>query len=943
MTARIRNRFLGFVLCIALSLSALAFGLTMIADAATSLGDISVWIIGGQSNAEGYGQFDSDDFAYDERFKNGFPDVLYWGNHENGGQDTKGFIPLTLGHGQKTVSVGAEVGIAAAVSQMGGKHAIIKCAIGSTYLYPYTQDAVSNTKHGTWTSPSFVNNYLANDGYAKTHASYVNKNLKISGDYGSKNNVAVGNMYNMMVELTLKPAIQALKNQGYNPVVRGMWWMQGEAETNISWGAASQAKTSYQNALTCFIKDIRGALTTIVGKDCSKAPFVIGRLYRNPANPHGKADMLAAIQSAQDSVAADSSLTNVEIVNPTDFAELGQHDAWHFRATTQKYLGEAFVNKVLLALKTDITTPYGTIPKAYANINTYPLAVFNKNGDFVAATNILGKDSLASGEIGAFNKARELGDGAVIYLRRDYTVPNNYSNLSQHNGNITLDLGGHKITQSSGATYPIFFADAKPVSGVIFNTRLNVKNGSISVSSKPVITFSSWEGSHANKPDGKQFDFTFDNVVFSGASSNLLLATANDETAPPRASMKLTINDCTFDLDGRSGVTVINASDAKNTLTVNAQISGGSILADKATSFTLFKGDETMSSSLKLSRSAGKYTTLTLPTSAAAPTTTFNSVNEGQLVFGSGVKNTARFTNAYKVGDNSGAENNKAYTNYTLKSKILGDFNVTCDGTLGTSLKMNIYVPKSSAITAISVDGKSVALSSLATKTVGGVSCYVVAVTNPSKSALGAVEVTVTAGSGTSAITPKYSVSLTDYAKTRLASTATAAEKTVIKDALSFGRAAMNYFGTSSATTLAQIDSLLGTNYDQTSTPEFKNSAVKPSKAMGFAGATLILGDQPVIRFYANGIDPAKAVFKQGSVKLTTKVGKDNIGSYVDVYLTYGELASDITYTVSGTNKQGAYNLRSYYEYIKQSQPTNTKLITLVERLGKYAESAKAN
>ena len=77
------NRIMSLVLCLVLSFSACAFGVTMIAEAASTT-DINVWIIGGQSNAEGYGQYDWDDFAYDERFQNGFPDVLYWGNHENG-------------------------------------------------------------------------------------------------------------------------------------------------------------------------------------------------------------------------------------------------------------------------------------------------------------------------------------------------------------------------------------------------------------------------------------------------------------------------------------------------------------------------------------------------------------------------------------------------------------------------------------------------------------------------------------------------------------------------------------------------------------------------------------------------------------------------------------------------------------------------------------------
>ncbi len=949
MKTRYINRAVSLLLCFALTLAAMALGITMIAEAAT-LTDINVWIIGGQSNAEGYGQYDWDDFAYDERFQNGFPDVLYWGNHENGGQDTNGFVPMTLGHGQKKRSVGAEVGIAAAVSQMGGKHAIIKCAIGSTYLYPYTAEEVSYAKHGTWTPESYVNNYLSSDGYATNHSANVNKTLTISGTTASNGNVAVGNMYNMMVELTLKPAIAKLKELGYNPIMRGMWWMQGCAETNIAWDSVDQARISYKNVLKCFINDIRADLTTIVGKDCSKMPFVLGRLARNDAFPHGKPKILAAIQQAQDEIAADTSLANVDIVNPTDFVEFAQHDAWHFKATTQKYLGESFVNKALAALGVNISTPYGEIPAAYADAAKYPFAVFDKNGNFCAAATILGRDTVASGEVGAYNEAKKLGDGAIIFMRRDYRPDTSdtieyYQNLSQHKGHLTLDLGGNRLIQGHDSK-SLFLADAKPVGGVYHDTSFTVKNGSLKATALPTVKFSSWEGNPVNTTDAKTFNFTFENVVFLGNSSNLVLACENTETAPPRATMNLTLNGCTFDLDGLSGVKLIDATDAKNTLTVNAKISGGRILADSASAFTLFAADDTMPSAVKLSKYNEKYPVLTLLTASSAPTLEYPSEDEGTLVFGTGVKNTKRLTNAYKEGSGYNADTiaDIAYTDYSLSSKILGgNFTVTAEASLEDSLKMTVYIPKISAVTAISVGNKTLSLSALATKTVGGVTCYVTEYVAPAKSAANALTVKVTATAGGATINPTYTLSLADSVRERLAASPAATEAKLLKNALSFSRAAMNYFDAQNGVTISEIDSILGTGYDAQNTPAFTATAAKPSRAMGFAGVTLILDDSPRVRFYAYGIDPAKATFKQGSVKLTTKVGEDNIGKYVDVYVSYENLASNITYSVTGANKQGAFNLKAYYEYVKTSMATNTELISLVERLGAYVESVKAN
>lgn len=932
---------MSLVLCLVLTFSACAFGVTMIAEAATTT-DINVWVIGGQSNAEGFGQYDWDDFAYDERFINGFPDVLYWGNHESGGQDTNDFVPLTVGHGQKKRSVGAEVGIAAAVSQMGGKHAIIKCAIGSTFLYPYTAAEVSNAKHGTWTSPSFVKNYLDNDGYAKANPTKVQKTLKISGTGASAGKTAVGNMYNMLVELTLKPAIKKLKELGYNPIMRGMWWMQGEAETAtaMAW-ATGQAKTSYTNALTCLIKDIRADLTTIVGKDCSKMPFVFGRLYRNPE--FGAAKYLAEIQAAQEAVAADTSLTNVDIVDPTKFIEFAQHDAWHFKATTQKFLGVSFVNKALAALKVNISTPYGQIPSTYADAEKYPFAVFDKNGTFKAAATTLGRDTVLSGEVGALNEAKKY-DGAVIFLRRDYQQSYNFSNLSQFNGSVTIDLGGNRIVGLNGNA--VFMADAKPTNGVVYNSNITVKNGSIKTQNTSVIRFSSWEGSHANKPEGKVFNFTFDHVTFLGASKDLVLSTTNDEATPPKATLNLELRNCIFDMDGKTGVKIINATDAKNTLTVNAKIFGGRILADNAGAFTLFTKDDTMPSSYKIDKYNGKYPILTLLTASSAPTTEYASALEGTLIFGTGVKNKVRLTNAYKYtyteggvqyGYNADTIKDIEYTDYALVSKVLGNFNVGADVDFKNSLKMSITVPKKSAITAIELNGKSLPLSSLTTKTVDGVECYVIDSAEAAKGAAKAATVKVTATSGGTTITPSFTLSLSEIAKEKAAANAT--DAAIAKRALSFTRAAMNYFGGASADTLSEIEGVLGADYDAKNAPVFGATPAIPKRENGFAGATLILDGSPRVRFYAYGIDPSKAVFKQGSVKLTTKVGTDNIGKYVDVYLSYENLGANITYTITGTAKQGAFNLKAYYNWAKSAKATDTKLITLVERLAAYAES----
>ena len=89
-----------------------------------SKGQIDVYLIAGQSNAVGYGE---DLSLSDERFTNGFDNVLYYGEGEHwDGDDNKPpleFVPVTVGLGQNSgysatvpARSGAELGIASALA-----------------------------------------------------------------------------------------------------------------------------------------------------------------------------------------------------------------------------------------------------------------------------------------------------------------------------------------------------------------------------------------------------------------------------------------------------------------------------------------------------------------------------------------------------------------------------------------------------------------------------------------------------------------------------------------------------------------------------------------------------------------------------------------------------------------------------------------------------------
>ena len=191
-----------------------------------------------------------------------------------------------------------------------GVHAVIKCAWGATFLAPDASASVSLSQ-GTWTPPS----------YRESHG--------LSGNM-------IGNMYARFLS-TVRLGLEKLTAKGYAPVVKGMWWMQGEAEVTNSANA-----NAYAELLSDLIDDLRADLTRISGSDLSGMPFVLGKIYRNPDPQYTQFAYIDTVRAAQQKV-ADEKFN----VFPVDCTGLKQQDGWHFRASAQAWLGEQFVSAVL--------------------------------------------------------------------------------------------------------------------------------------------------------------------------------------------------------------------------------------------------------------------------------------------------------------------------------------------------------------------------------------------------------------------------------------------------------------------------------------------------------------------------------------------------------------------------------------------------------------------
>jgi hypothetical protein len=123
--------------------------------------------------------------------------------------------------------------------------------------------------------------------------------------------------------------------QAANPdakfVLAGMIWMQGESDVGAHDGDQSG---NYQRNLTAFINDIRLTYG-------ANLPFVIGQLSANQTGV-GPTEQRETVRAAQKAVAA--SLPNTALVD-TDQFEL-KPDHTHFTATGQQALGAAFAEKM---------------------------------------------------------------------------------------------------------------------------------------------------------------------------------------------------------------------------------------------------------------------------------------------------------------------------------------------------------------------------------------------------------------------------------------------------------------------------------------------------------------------------------------------------------------------------------------------------------------------
>lgn len=496
---------------------------------------IDVWLVAGQSNAIGSATVKNypTDKAYEE-FKtlltNGSQNVWHLRN------TYEEFVPAGFSQGSGT-QCGPELGITTALDKTANKNAIIKVAYGNTCLYENTTSNES-IKYGTWTPPSYINKHSINT-------------------VGNR----VGDLYLTFIAKVAE-GLEKLEAKGYTVNIKGVWYMQGEADTLTS----STTTARYEELLLTLISDMRADLTAVSGLDCSELPFVYGRILSNHANL-GKdvPQKLTEVQTAQDNVAANTALKNVFMVNTTtDLVDPVTHehrlpvqqDGWHYDSLSQQMIGEKFVS--LASSESRILTKYGYIPKAYEDSERYPFALFKKVGggyvfDSVSEYNASGDSSWATVMTRAITLTKSNGtavtDEAVVLLRRDLDTSSFLTHTSDIGKTVTVDLDGYSFTTRTS------FCNTKTddclASGatVAENGVINVKNGTLLMGNFGIL-YAAKNGTYTKE---KTLTFNFENLNIGFADNakttcKTLLGIAYDShTGEVVAKYEMNFVNCTID------------------------------------------------------------------------------------------------------------------------------------------------------------------------------------------------------------------------------------------------------------------------------------------------------------------------------------------------------------------------------------------------------------
>lgn len=602
-------------------------------------------------------------------------------------------------------------------------------------------------------------------------------------------------------------------------------------------------------------------------------------------------------------------------------------------------------------------TPYGNISPTYA---AYKFVVFKyANGVY---TCVYGNDdfanAVAADKVGARIYCQDPGTKAVVYMRGDYTSSATVTgNLCLMQGEMIIDLGGHTFTQTTGAIFKAYSKcgthSASSLGKDVGHTATYyVTNGDI-VLSNDSLFYVGMEGvnNYAKSECHKALNWTLDRIdisLASGATLTSLFTNFKDNSgyAPEGYNENTPGRDMTFNLIIKDTCTVDISNATKKVTLFNANdTTTKGIVSGKAYCVTNSKVNITVEGCKIITGSASFNLTAVADNGSSVLFGKSEGENYMQLVISKTAAESLDTTKIFKTADGTElvlvkVDETAENAIYRLRQKAAAsiDFTPKMSITLDRDLVMNVYIP-AEILLKFTFNGEEYAnleeISSNLT-TVNGKKYYLMTVALPAAEAAKEIKLIATVSVGAGTATGTFMFSIPKYAEKVINNSESETEIQLVKDVLSYVRAAYIYFKTVDAGAIAKIDAILGENYDASNAPAFNGSSTAPKT--GLESVTLVLGATPATRFYVSG-EAASYDFYLGNMKLDTLAGTDSNGSYIDIDSYAYAMCGTITYYIDGV-LSGSYHVNSYYEFAKTQN--NPGLVTLVERFAKYCESAEA-
>ena len=570
---------------------------------------------------------------------------------------------------------------------------------------------------------------------------------------------------------------------------------------------------------------------------------------------------------------------------------------------------------------------YGNVPAEYKSAEDYPFVIFGNDGSLINVSDCFYGVKLATS---AINIAKEYlavntwdgsswGDSprkAIVVMRRDVEMAENelYNNLSQIRGEMIIDLGGYTL---SAPPSKVLFPTTLKAWTYVFPSEITVKNGSIIICNRTLISLSI-----AENGIGKMFTYNFENINFSSTGINAQFAAAYTSGAEHEVFPSINFKNCSIDISASTAehITLFNLGNSY--INTQFKIEGVSVTAGENT-YSVYSQNGGKGK-LTFSEGAEKgYMSITLPYGVNPPSGSFNN---DSLVFVKTAETTDTIT-------------------YSLVASGVEKYSTKVSLTLDANLVVNVYVPKKGT-TEFTFNGKNYEtkedFESLKSVTIDEVEYYIVSAELPACEAAKTLSLQACVDFGERTATGTFTYSIPRYVEKIYNSEKTTNNQRILYlDVLSYIKAAYEYFPDTNIEELQAINKILDKDYNLMSSVDKSGISLVPSigAAVGF-----VLDGTPKFRFYIDDDrNTSDYSFKIGT-KTLTKAGEgvDQRGRYIDIVVYAYNLSKTFDCFVND-EYGGSYNINSYYSYITTNEGTkdDEHLITLVERLWKYSQSAE--